>query len=443
MPATRTAKRSATADVDTPTTLLSGGITLLVILVLNRVAMLALAVVLARGLGAENYGVYAFAFAAVGLASVFADFGFPTLLERLVATGELQQNQPLINGLLKRSSQLVAGASIIAAAVLVCFALLKYDGWQSDQGRALIVAAAIVPIGAFLRSWSGVLSGYRQVLRSRAVELLMLPMTALGLILVAFGFFPQSQNATVALTIQWFSTVLAAVVLLLMLQKHRPKTNNSQAQYETKQWLRSAAPLMIVGSASSIVALCDILMLGVMRSTTEVGVYRVAAQSSLLIGMGVQAANMILAPRFARWWKAGEMQKMQAIVTQSTRLVFALAATGCLIFALVGQVFLNFVFGVEFAASFLPLMVLCVGQLFSVGFGSVGYLLTMTGNEQATARGMLIAAVVNIVLNLLFIPKWGMMGAAVATSISLIFWNLLLYRSVRKLTGLRPSVLNL
>lgn len=106
-------------DYDSKASLLSGGVTLLAIQVINRVAMLALAVLLARGLGANDYGVYAFAFAVVGLVSVFAEFGFPTLLERLVASADSKQDQPLLAGLQRRSSQLVAGTSLLAAAGLV------------------------------------------------------------------------------------------------------------------------------------------------------------------------------------------------------------------------------------------------------------------------------------------------------------------------------------
>jgi O-antigen/teichoic acid export membrane protein len=63
---------------------------------------------------------------------------------------------------------------------------------------------------------------------------------------------------------------------------------------------------------------------------------------------------------------------------------------------------------------------------------SVGFLLNMTGHEQDTARGMTIAAVSNVVLNLLLVPLWGLTGAALASAITLTAWNVLLWLAVRR-----------
>ena len=87
----------------------------------------------------------------------------------------------------------------------------------------------------------------------------------------------------------------------------------------------------------------------------------------------------------------------------------------------------------------MPLVILAIGQLVSVSAGSVSSLLNMTGHERDTMQGLMIAASLNLVLNLLLTPRWGATGAAVATAVTLIVWNLILLRKVYLRTGIRAS----
>jgi len=106
-----------------------------------------------------------------------------------------------------------------------------------------------------------------------------------------------------------------------------------------------------------------------------------------------------------------------------------------------GKLFLLLAFGSPHETAYIPLIILLVGQLINSGAGSVGLLLNMSGHEQETARGMIVATVLNVVLNLLLIPLWGINGSSLATSVSLIVWNVLLWRVVQKKLGINSLAL--
>jgi O-antigen/teichoic acid export membrane protein len=132
----------------------------------------------------------------------------------------------------------------------------------------------------------------------------------------------------------------------------------------------------------------------------------------------------------------GDMKKLQRLVTASARVILLINLLITVGFIIWGKSFLNLAFGSAFKTGYTPLMILLVGQLINSGAGSVGLLLNMSGHERETARGMTIAAIINVVLNLLLIPRLGINGSAVATSISLIIWNVLLWWAVRKKLGI-------
>jgi O-antigen/teichoic acid export membrane protein len=86
------------------------------------------------------------------------------------------------------------------------------------------------------------------------------------------------------------------------------------------------------------------------------------------------------------------------------------------------------------------MMIVIVGKLFSAGAGSVGYLANMTGNQDASARIFGWSAAINVSLNLVLIPQFGIEGAAVATASTTALWNVWLCWIVRRELGIVSHV---
>ena len=106
---------------------------------------------------------------------------------------------------------------------------------------------------------------------------------------------------------------------------------------------------------------------------------------------------------------------------------------------LFGEFIIRVVFGPEYAGAYIPLLILCIGQLVNAATGSVASLLNMTGHERDTMQSALAGAVTNIVLNVTLTPMWGMNGAAAATAATLIVWNMMMWHKVRKRLGIEAS----
>ena len=121
--------------------------------------------------------------------------------------------------------------------------------------------------------------------------------------------------------------------------------------------------------------------------------------------------------------------------------MFAFAFPAALVLVFFGESLLEAVYGVGFSKGHFALGVLALGHVASAWFGSVAYLLNMTGHERDTARGAIVGATSNLLLNLLLIPPFGIEGAAVATAGSVLIWNALLHRKARSRLQLDSSVL--
>ena len=146
---------------------------------------------------------------------------------------------------------------------------------------------------------------------------------------------------------------------------------------------------------------------------------------------------MAIAPTVSRLYAHGEIERLQKILSKSVRKVMLFSLPMALIMVLAGKYVLIYVFGNEFALARYALAVLSGAQLINACMGSVGLILNMTGNEKDTAIVLASTAGLNICLNALLIPLYGILGAAIATAISIILWNIILSYFIFKRTKLK------
>ena len=182
-------------------------------------------------------------------------------------------------------------------------------------------------------------------------------------------------------------------------------------------------------------------MLGVMTSAEDVGVYNIALQGSMLVSFSLFAFNAVLAPNIARLNALGARTKLQRLLTLSTVGMSIIAGVTGIALFVGGEWLLERVFGQSYVRSYAPLCVLMLGQFINAAMGSVGFFLSMTGHEKDTMRATAASAVINLTLNLLLIPKLGILGAAIATSTSVATWNVILGVKLYRRLGLVPGPL--
>jgi len=104
-----------------------------------------------------------------------------------------------------------------------------------------------------------------------------------------------------------------------------------------------------------------------------------------------------------------------------------------------GKIILN-AFGPGFDAAYPALVVLVFGQIVNALAGSVGFLMIMTGHQRQMAYILCGVAVMNAALNAAFVPMYGLMGAAAATTMTHIVWNGIVLAYVLRVQALNPTV---
>jgi len=397
-----------------------------------------MAIILARALGVENYGIYAFCVSIVQILTVPAALGGPPLLVREVAAYQTRGQYHFLRGLLRRFRQ----ASLLASLTLAFTAsAIGYAIYQ--DGPMLIpflVAAALIPLHTIMQLQDSALRGLQHVLLGQAA-LTIRP----AIVMAIIGSFSwktgRKLGAETALSAQLAASAVLVTLTFILLQKLLPRdVKNAEPAYETSRWVKSALPFVFASAMQILNNETSVVLLGILRAPEDVGLFRVAQRGAMLIPFGLQAVNMAMGPTVAEMFARGEKNRLQRMISKSILAVLAFAFPLSLILILGGKWIIPFVFGAEYTSAYVPLVILCMGQLVNAGMGSVGLILNMAGLERFTARGVAIAAIAIVLLNSTLIPFFGPAGAAIATSASLIIWNTLLFLWLYRKTGIVSTV---
>jgi O-antigen/teichoic acid export membrane protein len=404
--------------------LIRGGLGSAGIQALNRILALALGIVLARGLGAEGYGTYAYAFAIMSLLMVAAEAGVPTLLLREVAAAHGQQRWGLLRGALIRSGQFVLLASVSVSVVGLLMLWAMAGRLSAAQLSTMLLVLLMLPLAALTKTIASAMRGLHRVVVGQAVDMLLRPMLVLLGVGSLFLFAPALRQPQYAMAAQ---LAAAGVVLLVggwMLSRYLPAASRTHpAEYQSRQWLKSALPFTLIGGAGIINNQADIIMLGWFRPPDDVGVYRIATQAGILVWFVIQAAQGVLSPAFSQLYSVHDMAKLKRLFRISSLVIFIFTVPVALVLVVFGQNLISFIFGHEYLPAAAPLAVLAVGYLLNVAFGPVGLLLQMVGREKVTAKILWLTVVVNLFLNFSLIPPYGATGAAFSTSVSVVMYH--------------------
>jgi O-antigen/teichoic acid export membrane protein len=183
----------------------------------------------------------------------------------------------------------------------------------------------------------------------------------------------------------------------------------------------------------------DILMLGYFCSADVVGIYSIALRIAILISFILYSFNDILLPVISEKFIERDFAEIKYLYQTITKWIFSLSLLFCgLIYTLHNDILL--LFGKEYLPATIPLLILCIGQLVNSSVGGVGILLVVMGHQKLVLLNALILLTLNIILNYIFIARLNlnMMGAALATSISIILSNVVRLLELKILRNMQP-----
>lgn len=424
--------------------LVKSGVGVILIKIIGIILTFVTSIILARGLGAEGYGFYSLLVSVMMLLSIPIQSGIPTLAVRETTRAIAINDHALVKELWSWANGLVLKYFSFLCLIVALFVFYINQWKDAEQLPLFFIGFFSIPLLSLILIYTAIIRGFGEVILGSLPDGLIRPIVNLLIIVAIFLSFSESKMPTILVIAAYLASALLTFLISLFLLRKSIKRNIEVIEpiklpVNTNAWHGTLSILTIVGGAQMLFGYVDTLILGIYRTDSDIGVYRVAVQISMLVSFGLTVLNQVLQPHFSRLNLARKSTKLQNLVNVSSLVIFIAAAIPALALVFFGDQFINFVYGNDYIMGLTALKILVVGQLANTAFGSVGALLNMTGNEKYAAKGMLLAVFVNIALNFMFIPIWGIEGAAFSSAISLIVWNGMLRFYVKRQLGIESS----
>lgn len=397
--------------------------------------------ILARALGVSALGTYAWAMAISAILVVPAQFGTSTLLMKEGAAAKANGDHPKLKTLWIWTIKVTALASLVSITALVAIFYFAQDHFAALDWRVFIVAVAVVPFAVLINLGEAALQGTGHTSSAMLPGYYVRPVLFVAMLvsLWASTMVLDPYNAMLA---QLAAHILAAIVVVYQMRRiHREVWAQGPAEsVDHSTWRDTAWSFLLIHGQWVILAQMDILILGAMSSADQVGLYRVAFLAAGFILIGTMAMRGVFSERLSNAWATGDIALFRDRAALGCILAACIGLPLAALYLFAGEEFLTFAFGEEYGAAETILVVLSLGQLVLLIRGNTDTALAMTGHERSLGRMTTVSVVINLVLNLTLIPRYGAVGAAAATATALTAQSLFMWLLTRKLLGIDMSI---
>ena len=407
-----------------------------------RIASAAIAylsqVLLARWMGAFEFGVFAYVWIFVIILGSLSTIGLNTSVLRFLPEYRERAQWALFRGFLDGSRWIVLGIStaVTVAGIAVTWAL---HGVIGDYYLIpFVIAFFCLPGYAITDIQDG-------ISRSQSwIDLALVPPYILRpfLTLLLFGtgvWVGLEASALTALAAALAATYLTSCAqLIVMTRRFRDLPKQSRA-YEVPLWLKVSAPIMLMHGFFILLQHVDVLVLNLYVAPSDIAIYYAAIKTTGLVAFVHFAVTAAYSPRFSEYFSAGRSEDLSAHLRESVRWSFwpsLMAAAGIL----AAGYPLLWLFGPEFTAGYPIMFVLASGLVVRASLGPAEALLSVLGQQKICALVMAFTLAANVAMNFALIPQFGLMGAAAATAASILLESVLLFWIIKQRLGLHAFI---
>lgn len=373
-------------------------------------------IVAARSLGPEPFGLFAVAQSASSILAIVATLGFSSSMMRLVAQHRARADDAGLVSMFVFTISVVMGfACLIALLVAGVATLVGVPG----PGLGLLWAA-LLTLPAAVDAWrESTARGLNQIVRAILPRYVLLPSAAMAALLIF-----DISNVTLFLVIYLAVFVALEVVFTIRLRTDLPFVRGPWPSRHTwGSWLAVSLPMSAADITRIAIERWDLIVVGILLDTSSAGVYAVASRTALLTSLPLRVINLYLGPRLAQAYHASDLASFRVLVKGGT-VAAILVGLPLVILTFGFPHLLVSLFGQGFDAASPLLRVLAIGQVINLATGPVALALIMSNRERSYMRLTLLAGGIGFLLVPTLTAAFGLIGAAVATTVVVSVHNL-------------------
>ncbi len=405
---------------------------------ISRVLGYGTQVALARMYGPAALGLYVLGTTIIALGNILSQIGMDNGVVRYVAHYRAEGDGARIRGTILLALWVSFGFSVaLAVLVFAASGFLANTVFSKPAMEALFRLFSVsLPFLTLMSMALWAIQGFQTVKYPTYVRQITQPLVNLALIVAFYLLGVQVIGAVAAYVV---SMAVGSVFGLYYLWRVFPRLLDRAlpARYEPRELFSASGPMIVANFTGYINSWTAVAVLGVFASAETVGIYHAANRTAALSALVLFAFTGIFSPMVSNLYRRGSLEHLGFLFKDVSRWTF----TGSLaIFLLTVALYEDIltVFGEAFISGWPALFMIAFAQLFSSSVGLTNRVLAMTGYQKMVMYATLGSAAAGVTLNFALVPSYGLYGAAIATSVSIVVANAFTLFSVRRLLGFWP-----
>jgi len=377
-------------------------------------------ILLARIMGASEFGVYSFVIAWIVILARLTTGGLDTAATRFISHYRSDEDWLSISHFRRYSEKIIILLSVLTIPAFGLALLITLE--KSEINSYWMTGSVLLLILSILTVRQGILQGLLRIKLSFIPDAIIRP-GLLALISVFLILSGMSMDASMMLYIHLLAAAVALMVSSAFLHNIRVgKFSPLLPSDKRKEWASVSWILYGVGVLSVAQTNIGVIALGILSDDRSIGFYSVAARIAELTAFGLIAVNMSFAPIASELFQKRDKETLQVVLTRSANYGFIVAIIIAIILLMFGSLLLR-AFGSEFSVAYLPMIILVGAQVINASAGPVAIIMMMTKYQTAALIISIISIMLNTALCIVLIPTYGAVGAATAGGVALITWR--------------------
>jgi len=411
--------------------------------IVGIILSLASRVIITRYITPSQYGLISLSLVITGITGAIACLGFPQATPRYIAYHKGKKDIGKVWQTIKASLSISFVLSLILFLLVFFFAHTLANLFNKPQLAPVIkIFSFTIPANVVRGILVSIFRGFGEA-KPRVYFQNIFPhiakLSLLGMVIILGWAFWGVVYATI------ISIILVAVISGIYAVKKIPNfiskqrhIASSEAVSITKEFLFFSLPLFPVVIVNLVISSTDTLMLGYFTTSRIVGLYNVAYSLAHYVVFILAAMGFIYSPIATTLYSGNLLQEMGKIYKITTKWVFSVTLPVFFLVFLAPQSTLYVLFGPNYVAASTAVRILAVGFFIHTILGSNGVTLLVLGKTKLIMMNSLIVVGLNVFLNWQLIPRFGLEGAAFASTSSLFARNILVSTEVYKVSGIHP-----
>jgi O-antigen/teichoic acid export membrane protein len=359
------------------------------------------------------YGAFSEVSTAVNLLGGLANLGFSGTQTYLLPAYRVKDERGLASGLLRFSTRITLIAGLLLGVLLFAFAPVIARGFYHAPSYELILRelAPLIPLIAVLLVFFSGLQAFKEIKWKVYVEI-CLPLTTLIALVIFYLLGWSVVELSFSAIAGYICSVLMGWIVLSKIAKRF--TGNAAPKYTLRPWFGFALPLLFSDQIFNIANTTDILFLSIFATPAQAGIYIAANRISNLVSMPLAALNVISIPLMTEYYAKGKHEQLESMFKLMTKWSLSLSLPVFLCCLVFGDAILG-IFGAQYTTGWLVLVILCFGNLANTGTGAVLQLLSISKRLRVVSIDSITHLILNVGLAFLLVPRFNILGAALAS----------------------------